>query len=184
MDEDNLLPFCRNWLGSGPAFASSGVARVTASPGQPGSAMRRVRGLLAGLAGGLVPLSLAACSGLGGAPDKDLLTMIDCDFRLQGAVHLHVSEERGTASVVSDYKPGGGEHANALREGRESKGTLAPPGASRYRIDVFLRNDPFGSRPNEVLRLILERDGQARFEAQAPGQPVRLLDRGSCIDAD
>lgn len=131
-------------------------------------------------------MSLAACAGLGGAPEpeKDLLTMVDCEFPQAGAVHLHVSEARGTASVVSDYRPGGGEHAEALREGRESKGTLAAAGASRYRIEVFLRNESFGSRPDEGLRLILERDGQARFEAQAPGQPLRVLDRGTCIDAD
>lgn len=109
--------------------------------------------------------------------------MVDCEFRQAGAVHLHVSEARGTASVVSDYQPGGGEHADALRHGRESKGTLAPAGGSRYRIEVFLRNDSFGSRPEEGLRLILERDGQARFEAQAPGQPLRVLDRGTCIEA-
>ena len=125
------------------------------------------------------------CNSWPSAPDKDLLTMVDCQFDRAGAVHLHVSEARGTAAVVSDYEPApGGEHAEALRQGRESKGTLAPAGASRYRIEVFLRNDKFGSRPEESLRLILDRDGQARFEAQAPGGPQRVLDRGTCIDAD
>ena len=111
--------------------------------------------------------------------------MIDCQFEMHGAVHLHVSEQRGTASVVSDYQPeAGGKHADALRQGRESKGTLSPPGGSRYRIEVFLRNDAFGSRPQEGLSLIIEKDGEARFEGQAPGAALRVLDRGTCIDAD
>jgi hypothetical protein len=137
------------------------------------------------LACSTISLLVGACRPSSPIADSGLLTMIDCDFEQQGAIHLHVSEQRGTASVVSDYQPAaGGKHADALRQGRESKGTLAPPGGSRFRIEVFLRNDAFGSRPEEGLSLILERDGQARFEGQAPGAALRVLDRGICIDAD
>lgn len=130
------------------------------------------------------PWVLVGCRGHPHVLHKDLLTMVDCQFDRAGAVHLHVSEARGTASVVSDYEPApGGEHAEALRQGRESKGTLAPAGDSRYRIEVFLRNDKFGSPSEESLRLILDPDGEARFEAQAPSGPLRVLDRGSCLDA-
>ncbi|MEB3352726.1 MAG: hypothetical protein VKM34_00600 [Cyanobacteriota bacterium] len=136
------------------------------------------------LAGSLASLLAAGCRPTQPIADHGLLTMIDCQFETHGAVHLHVSEQRGTASVVSDYQPAAaGKHADALRQGRESKGTLAPPGGSRYRIEVFLRNDAFGSRPEEVLTLVLESDGRARFEGQAPGAALRVLDRGTCINA-
>ncbi len=137
------------------------------------------------LAGSIASLLVAGCRPSPPIVDRGLLTMIDCQFEMHGPVHLHVSDQRGTASVVSDYQPAAsGKHADALRQGRESKGTLAPPGGSRYRIEVFLRNDAFGSRPQEGLTLVLESDGRARFEGQAPGAALRVLDRGTCIDAD
>ena len=136
------------------------------------------------LKGLLLMASLVGCSSAPPGPHTSL-QMVDCQFRQMGHVHVHVSEQRGLASVLTNYTPNTdpGRHAAALRQATESKGSLIDPGKSRYRIEVYLRNDQFGNLPQEVLRLNLERDGEGRFEAVSPSGPTRTLDVGTCTYA-
>jgi hypothetical protein len=99
--------------------------------------------------------------------------------------HVHASEQRGLASVLTNDTPSTdpGRHAEALRKATESKGSLIAPGTSRYRIEVYLRNDQFGNLPREVLRLNLARVGESRFEAMSPGEPARTWDVSICTNS-
>jgi hypothetical protein len=136
------------------------------------------------LKGLLLAVGLVGCSSAPHGLDTGL-QMVDCQFRQMGHVHVHVSEQRGLASVLTNYTPSTdpGRHAEALRKATESKGSLIAPGTSRYRIEVYLRKDQFGNLPQELLRLNLARDGEGRFEAVSPGEPARTLDIGTCTYA-
>lgn len=110
------------------------------------------------------------------------LQMVDCSFRRLGNVHLHVSPQRRLASVLTAYLPKpDGNHADALQQARESKGRLLEPEPYQHRIELFLRNDQFGARDNEVLLLTIDKQGLAEFQAKLPGKAHRMLDSGRCV---
>lgn len=130
----------------------------------------------------MLSAALSACAG-GNFSRDDSLLMVDCSFAAKGPIHLHLSESRGTASVLTDYQPDhSGSHSAALRDAKESKGRLMLPAGSRHRIDIFLLQADFGIRPEEALRLVIQSDGSSQLEAQAAGvESTRVVDRGRCV---
>ena len=111
--------------------------------------------------------------------------MFDCAFQNNGHLHLHLSPSRGSASVISEYKPGRhDDHAADIREGRESEGRLVPPGPNtRYAVELFLLNDHFGESAGEKVVIQLAADGRTRVEAKGLKGTSRLLDFGTCSSA-
>lgn len=126
--------------------------------------------------------ALSACS-VGDLSLDESLQMVDCDFAAKGPIHLHLSESRGTASVLTDYQPAHpGSHKDALRDAKESKGRLLAAAGSRHRVDVFLRQADFGIPSDDSLRMVINQDGSAHLEAQAPGSDaIRVIDTGRCV---
>ena len=109
--------------------------------------------------------------------------MLDCLFETNRHLHLHVAEQRRSATLVSGYQPGSkASHAEDLRQGRESEGRLITPGGSRFRLELFLLNDQFGEKPGEVVLVRVDRDGRSRLEARNQQGQIRLLDFGTCSD--
>ena len=108
--------------------------------------------------------------------------MYDCQFENVRSTHLHVSMERGTATLISDGHGGGhGSHTYDLGRGLESEGRLVRPSSGdRYAIELFLSNQHFAQRPDEKVVIRVATDGRARIEAQAPGAKLRTLDFGTC----
>ena len=107
--------------------------------------------------------------------------MYDCQFQTNKLIHLHVSRQRGTASVISDYQRGRTRsHSNDVREARESEGRLVAPGDMRYAIELFLLNDRFGERAGEKVVVRVAGDGRARFEGRSADGKVRTIDFGTC----
>lgn len=132
---------------------------------------------------GLCWLGLSGC-GAGGHGDWQAPAMADCRFQTNGFVHLHIAEEQGTVSLISDYTPGQApDHALDLREGRESEGRLVRGGDSRQLVEFFLVNDEFGQKPGETVLLRLAADGRSRIEARSPQGRIRTLDFGTCTAA-
>lgn len=109
-------------------------------------------------------------------------TMVDCQLQKIGLLHLHLWQSRGSASLITEYQPGRHQdHADAIREGRESEGRLVPPGPGmRYAIELFLLNDHFGESAAEKVVIRVAPDGRTRLEAKGPAGPPRLLDVGTC----
>ena len=109
--------------------------------------------------------------------------MVDCLFENNRHLHLHVSEPRRSATLVSHYRPGAhASHAEDLRQGRESEGRLREPGASRFLIELFLLNAPLGEKPGEVVVVRVDADGRSRMEARAGDGSRRVIDYGTCSD--
>ncbi|MFM7674776.1 MAG: hypothetical protein ACKO5F_04145 [Synechococcus sp.] len=108
--------------------------------------------------------------------------MLDCQLEKIGPLHLHLAESRGSTSVISEYQPGRHQdHADAIREGRESEGRLVPPGPGmRYAIELFLLNDHFGESSAEKLVIRIAPDGRTRLEARGLAASPRVLDVGTC----
>jgi hypothetical protein len=108
--------------------------------------------------------------------------MYDCQLERNKLVHLHLSEQLGTASLISEYKPGQyGSHSYDVRHGLESEGRLLPArDGERYRIELFLRNDDFGEQSGEKVVIALAPDGRTRVEAQTLSGNIRRLDVGTC----
>ena len=49
--------------------------------------------------------------------------MVDCHFRVNEHVHMHMYEDRDAVTLVTGYTPGEGKtHLEDLRDGVESKG--------------------------------------------------------------
>jgi len=135
---------------------------------------------------GLIPLlvaALQACNQGGEAGSAaQPLKMFDCQFQRKGLLHLHLSESRGSASVITAYTPGQhGSHTNDIREGRESEGRLVPPGeTSRYAVELFLLNDQFGQAANDQVMIRMAADGRTRIEARPLQGQSRVIDFGTC----
>lgn len=109
--------------------------------------------------------------------------MLDCLFETSRHLHLHVAEERNSATLVSRYQPGmRASHAEDLRQGLESEGRLIAPEGGRFRLELFLLNDRFGEKPGEVVMVQVDGDGRSRIEARNPQGRIRLLDFGTCSD--
>lgn len=108
--------------------------------------------------------------------------MYDCRFQNAKLTHLHVSLERGTATLMREgHGAGHGGHAYDLDRGLESEGRLVRPlSGDRYTIELFLSNQHFAQRQDEKVVIRVATDGRARLEAQAPGAKVRTLDFGTC----
>ena len=124
---------------------------------------------------------LAACQGEGTVKSPESSAMYDCQFETNKLIHLHVSQQRGTASVISDYRRGlTDNHADDVREARESEGRLVAPGQSRYAIELFLLNDRLGEQPGEKVILRVAEDGRTRLEGQSAEGRVRTIDFGTC----
>ena len=124
---------------------------------------------------------LSACQGDGMVKSTESSAMYDCQFETNKLVHLHISRQRGTASVISDYRRGlTKSHANDVREALESEGRLVAPGESRYAIELFLLNDRLGEQPGEKVILRVAQDGRARLEGHNTGGKVRTIDFGTC----
>lgn len=111
--------------------------------------------------------------------------MFDCQFENNRHLHLHISEARGTASVISSYQPGAhANHTSDIRQGRESEAILVPPGPnSQYTLELFLLNDRFGQVATEKVLIHLGLDGRTRMEAQLLEGQTRVLDFGTCSSA-
>jgi len=108
-------------------------------------------------------------------------TMYDCQFEKNRLIHLHVAEQRGTASLISNFRRGlHGNHAQDVRAARESEGRLVAPGGFRHVIELFLLNDRLGERPGESVILRLAADGKVRLEGQRADRSLRLIDEGRC----
>jgi hypothetical protein len=107
--------------------------------------------------------------------------MVDCQFRANKHIHMHVSEERSAVTLVTNYTPGDAStHFEDLRRGVESKGRLIGPDGNRFRIEMFLLNDHFGESPGEVVRIQIGGDGKSRIEAKGEGGVIRVIDSGTC----
>jgi len=112
-------------------------------------------------------------------------TMYDCRFQNSELVHLHISEQSGSVSVISDYKPTTpGSHSDHVRNGRESEGRLVPPrGGDRHTIELFLFNDHFGETAGDKVVIHMAGDGRTRIESHANQDQHRTLDFGTCSKA-
>jgi hypothetical protein len=107
--------------------------------------------------------------------------MYDCQFEKNQLVHLHIAEQRGTASLISRYQRGRhSTHAQDVRAAKESEGRLVAPGGSRHVIELFLLNDRFGEQPGEQLIVRVAADGQAFLEGRRADRSLRQIDVGRC----
>jgi hypothetical protein len=129
-----------------------------------------------------VGLFLAACAPFSRHPKSSAL-MIDCQYKINGHIHLHVSEERGSATLVSRYIPKSAQtHADDLRQGIESEGRMINPGNNLLKIDIFLLNDQLGETPGETVFISINKNGGSQIEAKAvTSGAVRLIDSGTCM---
>lgn len=108
--------------------------------------------------------------------------MYDCEFQKNRLIHLHVSQERGTATLLTQYHPDPSRsHREDVREARESEGRLVDPGGFRFTIELFLLNDRLGQRPGEKVVVRVADDGRARLEGQIAAGQVRVIDFGTCM---
>jgi hypothetical protein len=124
---------------------------------------------------------LLACQGEDLDRHSGSSAMYDCRFETNELIHLHVSRERGTASVITQYQSGLTEsHSGDVRQGRESNGRLVAPGPSRYAVELFLLNDRLGQKPGEKVILRVAADGRALLEGQAVDGQLRRIDFGIC----
>ena len=111
--------------------------------------------------------------------------MVDCEFQANNHIHMHLSEERGTAALVSSYTPGEERtHFEDLRNGVESEGRLVRAAANGFDVEIFLLNDHFGENPGDVVRIRVAGDGRSLMEAKGPGGVVRTIDTGTCTLPD
>ena len=107
--------------------------------------------------------------------------MVDCHFRANEHVHMHVYEDRDAVTLVTGYTPGQGKtHFDDLRDGVESKGRLISSAGDRLAVEMFLLNENFGAKPGEVVLIRVAEDGQSKVEARAVGGVVRMIDTGAC----
>lgn len=107
--------------------------------------------------------------------------MLDCQYKSNQDIHLHVSEKRGAVTVVSDYVPGTHPtHAEDLRSGTESEGRLINSPRNRFKVQLFLLNDNFGQKIGEQVLLQVNDDGSSLLEAKGPDGVIRTLDSGTC----
>ncbi|MCS5698192.1 hypothetical protein NZK32_03945 [Cyanobium sp. FGCU-52] len=107
--------------------------------------------------------------------------MYDCEFEEAKLIHLHISKQAGSASVLSSYRPGSQpSHSRDVREARESEGRLVAPGNSLYVIELFLLNDRFGEKPEETVILRIARDGRVQLKGRGLDGRHRLIDSGTC----
>jgi hypothetical protein len=107
--------------------------------------------------------------------------MVDCQFRANNHIHMHVAEERGSVTLVTGYTPGEeSTHFEDLRKGIESKGRLMNSAGYRLAIEMYLLNDHFGENPGDVVRIQVAGDGRSLMQAKGAGGVVRTIDTGTC----
>lgn len=141
--------------------------------------LRHFRLLQALIAGSL----LVSCSA-DGSGGKALL-MVDCKFQANNHIHMHVEEDSGTVGLISQYSPSEpSAHLDDLRKGIESKGRLIRDDGHPLVVDLYLLNDRLGENPGESVRIWIDKNGQSRIEARAPGGSPRTIDTGVCILPD
>lgn len=111
--------------------------------------------------------------------------MVDCEFQANKHIHMHLSEERGAATLVSSYAPGKQRsHLEDLRNGIESEGRLIRSAGDGFDVEIFLLNDHFGENPGDVVRIQVDDDGRSQMEAKGPGGVARTIDTGTCTLPD